>query len=64
MPRDSSYKKRCRKCKYSTIMHGIKYQKSVLACYYLGITGERRGCKASECDKYEPRKRGIKNDNN
>lgn len=45
-------------------MHGMKYQKSVLACYYLGITGERRGCKASECDKYEPRKRGKKDGEN
>lgn len=26
------------------------------ACLYMMITGKRRGCRISECDKYEPGK--------
>lgn len=29
---------------------------SAPACMYMMITGKRRGCKISECDKYEPGK--------
>lgn len=35
----------CRKCKFRNEHFGI--------CDYIGQTGEARGCKASDCNKYE-----------
>ena len=63
MAKEPEYKKRCRKCMYSTMMHTGR-NASVIACYYNGKTQQRRGCPASECDKFEPKIRGQKNGKN
>ena len=64
MAKESDYKKRCKKCIYSTAMYGLRHQRTVTACYYMGLTGERRGCHGSECDKFVPKRRGKKNGEN
>ena len=54
--KEPEWKKRCRKCKYSVLMTGMRVQ--TIACYYIAMKEERRGCPGSECDKFEPRRRG------
>ena len=54
--KEPEWKKRCRKCRYSTLMHGCREQ--MIACYYIAIKEERRGCPGAECDKFTPRRRG------
>lgn len=61
MAKEPEHKKRCRRCKYSTRISGVSGKEApVTACYYFGMTNEVRGCPASECDKFEPRRRGKK----
>lgn len=44
----------CRKCKYQAARHEVNN------CDYIWFTGHKRGCLASNCDKYEKGKRLIK----
>lgn len=37
-------------------MHGGRVQ--TIACFYIAIKEEPRGCSGANCDKYEPRRRG------
>lgn len=39
----------CRKCRFRNEYFGI--------CDYITIMHRRRGCKASDCDKFEPKRR-------
>lgn len=43
----------CKSCIYSRTTSATKN----MSCDYLLITGNRRGCKVGECDKYEKGKR-------
>jgi len=43
----------CKSCIYSTTMSAT----STTICDYFMLTGNRRGCKVGECDKYEKGKR-------
>lgn len=49
----------CRTCKYRTrmSMKGHAGENAVVACYYIMITGERRGCDWRDCTKYVESKR-------
>lgn len=53
-----TWKERCLKCRYKMYVSydpsGRSNGKDV-ACGYLYFTGERRGCRGSECTRFEPR---------
>ena len=58
--KEPKWKKRCRRCKYHTIMTGGDIKGDTTACYYIGMTEKRRGCPGAHCDKFEPMRRGKK----
>ena len=57
--KEPEYKKRCRKCKYHVKLSVPGYG-PYTACDYLEKRNELRGCPASECDKFESRRKKRK----
>lgn len=49
-----STNKRCRKCVYRALLSN----KSLYTCDYIIATGESRGCKVRDCDKFKLAKKG------
>lgn len=60
--KEPEWKKRCRRCKYHTLMYSLEMRGNNIACYYYGFTGERKNCSGENCDKFESYRRGKTRD--
>lgn len=50
--KEPEFKKRCRTCKYRTMMSHNKHM-SAIACGYILATGHMRGMPGEQCTRYE-----------